>query len=75
MKLEQSESAPAWLVPSFLFIVGFFLAMAIFRPIPTPEYQRGHRDGYQAGAKDSEEFHNYGLPPSRYKTMPIIATD
>jgi hypothetical protein len=50
---DKKDASPAWLWPVFSFVAGVAVSFAMLSSsILTPDYQRGHKDGYQTGLKD-----------------------
>lgn len=49
MSESTADKPPVWLVPVFSFVLGCVITAAVLMPgVSTPDYQRGHADGYKA---------------------------
>lgn len=50
----SKQTAPAWLVPVFAFILGAVVSAAALQPsIATPDYQRGYAEGMKVGFSEA----------------------
>lgn len=52
--MKELQSMP-WVPYVLSGILGFALGAAVFMPVITPEYQRGHADGYKAGFQEASK--------------------
>ena len=53
MTEKPIDKPPPWLVPAFTFCLGCASTAALLVPnIATPDYQRGHEDGYKMCHKE-----------------------
>jgi hypothetical protein len=47
------KAAPWWVLPVLAFIVGVAVTAALLKPaVATPDYQRGHKEGFAMGQKN-----------------------
>ena len=53
------SDAPWWVLPILTFITGIALTAAVLMPsVSTPEYKRGHADGYDQGMSECVDAKN-----------------
>lgn len=51
------SDAPWWVLPILTFLTGIALTAAVLMPsVSTPDYKRGHSEGYAAAVADNEEL-------------------
>lgn len=75
---RPGNDAPWWILPIVAFVLGATVAIAAMMPIAmTPDYQRGHRDGYSHGwndaqvsaAKNDAVYYHKGLVQGHHETQ------